>query len=60
MGEMFVPGVGGELMSQPASNDTFKLRRLADGSTYEVLKNDYITIETNCVHTWNLDRPTCA
>lgn len=38
---MFVPGVGAELLTRPASDDTFKLRQLADGSTYEVLKNYY-------------------
>ena len=38
---VYVPGVGGELVSRPGENDTYKLRTLADGSRYEVLKNYY-------------------
>jgi hypothetical protein len=36
---MYMPGVGGELVSKPGTDDTFKLRSLADGTQYEVLKN---------------------
>ena len=36
---VYVPGVGGELLDRPGSDDTYKLRTLADGSTHEVLKN---------------------
>jgi SAM-dependent methyltransferase len=38
---VYVPGIGGELITRPGSEDTFKVRRLADGSAHEVLKNYY-------------------
>jgi ubiquinone/menaquinone biosynthesis C-methylase UbiE len=38
---VFVPGLGGELVSDPASPDTFKLRKLKDGSVHRILKNYY-------------------
>ena len=38
---VYVPGVGGELVTRPGTHDTFKRRRLADGSAHEVLKNYY-------------------
>lgn len=42
---VYVPGVGGELVVRPGSPDTFKRRALDDGTTYEVLKNYYTTDE---------------
>ena len=38
---VFVSGLGGELIKRPDSEDTFKHRRLADGREYEILKNYY-------------------
>lgn len=34
-------GVGGELITKNGDNNTYKVRTLADGRTYEVLKNYY-------------------
>lgn len=36
---VFFPGVGGELVRREGCADTYKRRVLADGSTYDVLKN---------------------
>lgn len=36
-----VPGVGGDLLPADEGGDTYKLRRLADGGRYRVLKNYY-------------------
>ena len=38
---VYVPGVGGELVTRSGSEDTFKRRTLSDGSRHEVLKNYY-------------------
>ncbi|GAA4838293.1 hypothetical protein GCM10023310_15040 [Paenibacillus vulneris] len=38
---VYVPGRGGELIVKEHSEDTYKLRELADGSKHEVLKNYY-------------------
>lgn len=36
---MYVQGVGGELISKPGFEDTFKRRTLPDGTVHDVLKN---------------------
>jgi SAM-dependent methyltransferase len=38
---VFVEGVGGELITKPGEADSYKRRTLNDGSTYEILKNYY-------------------
>ncbi len=38
---IYLPGVGGELVVEPGSEDTFKLRELQDGTKHKVLKNYY-------------------
>jgi len=38
---VYVPGVGGDLLPPDEAGDTYKLRRLADGGRYRVLKNYY-------------------
>jgi SAM-dependent methyltransferase len=38
---VYLPGVGGELLTHPGREDTFKLRELSDGTKHEVLKNYY-------------------
>jgi len=38
---VYVPGIGGQLVSKPGIEDTFKLRQSSDSSKYEVLKNYY-------------------
>jgi len=40
-----VPGVGGKLVTDPDSKDTFKIRELPDGSKHRILKNYYSEIE---------------
>ena len=42
---VYVPGLGGELVANPGSEDTYKRRGLADGSEYTVLKNYYSEVE---------------
>src|SRR5690348_12005201 len=36
---VYVEGVGGELVQKPGEADTYKRRQLQDGTTYDVLKN---------------------
>jgi SAM-dependent methyltransferase len=38
---VYIPGLGGTLVEKPESPDTYKLRELSDGSTYEIVKNYY-------------------
>jgi SAM-dependent methyltransferase len=44
---VFVEGLGGQLVSHPDREDTFKLRRRNDGTGQEVLKNYYGAEELN-------------
>lgn len=38
---MYIHGIGGELITKPFEEDTYKLRELSNGEKYEVLKNYY-------------------
>ena len=38
---LYVHGLGGDLVNEPGSEDTFKERKLSDGSVHKVLKNYY-------------------
>ncbi|PYI52081.1 class I SAM-dependent methyltransferase [Paenibacillus flagellatus] len=42
---MYVDGVGGELVRRTGEQDTYKLRTLSDGTRFEVLKNYYTADE---------------
>lgn len=39
--DMYLPGVGGELVEPLGSRDTYKRRKLRDGSEYVIVKNYY-------------------
>lgn len=38
---VYIPGIGGELMSKHDEEDTYKVRELLNGDKYEILKNYY-------------------
>lgn len=38
---IYLEGVGGELILKEGEEDTYKIRKLADGTEYEVIKNYY-------------------
>ena len=38
---MYVPGIGGEFVSKPGEEDTYKIRQLSNGEKSEVIKNYY-------------------
>jgi SAM-dependent methyltransferase len=42
---VYLPGIGGELLPADAAGDTYKLRRLSDGGRYHVLKNYFSSDE---------------
>ncbi|NOU77124.1 methyltransferase domain-containing protein [Paenibacillus sp. LMG 31458] len=44
---VYVPGRGGELITNEHSEDTYKRRELADGSMHEIIKNYYSYEELN-------------
>lgn len=46
---MLQEGIGGELIHKPGMNDTFKRRKLADGSTHDILKNYYTHAELEAI-----------
>lgn len=46
---VYITGVGGELIQKPDSPDTYKLRTLSDGSTHKVLKNYFTRKELKAI-----------
>jgi len=46
---VFVEGVGGALIHKPGESDTYKIRTLEDGTTYEILKNYFSEVELRSI-----------
>jgi SAM-dependent methyltransferase len=46
---VFVPGVGGDLLSREGTDDTFKRRTLDDGTEHEIVKNYFTEAELRSV-----------
>lgn len=44
-----MPGAGGELLTRPGTEDTFKRRTLSDGAQYEILKNYYTETDLHAI-----------
>jgi hypothetical protein len=42
---VYIEGLGGTLMKGPGSPDTYKIRRLKDGTTHEIVKNYFSAAE---------------
>jgi ubiquinone/menaquinone biosynthesis C-methylase UbiE len=42
---VYMEGLGGTLVKKPGLSDTYKLRQLNDGTTYEIVKNYYTSNE---------------
>ena len=47
---VYVPGVGGELLPADRAGDTYKVRRLTDGGRHRVLKNYFSQEELRAYH----------
>jgi ubiquinone/menaquinone biosynthesis C-methylase UbiE len=48
---VYMPDVGGDLVAQSGSEDTFKVRELSNGSRHLVLKNYYAENQIRCILT---------
>lgn len=46
---VYMLGIGGELIIKPGVEDTFKLRYLSDASKYEIIKNYYTADHLNSI-----------
>ncbi len=38
---IYIEGIGGELITKQGDENTYKMRKLSDGSSYEIIKNYY-------------------
>lgn len=48
---VFVPNLGGKLITRTGVEDTYKLRTLSDGSQHEIIKNYYDADDLNAIFT---------